>query len=279
MATTTTGGPKDAPDATHRVELAIGGMTCASCANRIEKRLNKVDGVTATVNYATEKAAVAFADDVDPADLVAQVEAAGYSATLPRAASGATGPGEATDVADGGAEIDETVALRNRLLISAALSLPVVLMAMIPVLQFDNWQWLSLTLAAPVVVWGAYPFHRAAWTNLRHGTATMDTLISLGTSAAFVWSLYALFFGDAGVTGMTMAFQLTIERGSGSDEIYLEVAAAVTTFILAGRYFEGACQAPHRSCAARVAGPRRQGRRGAAQRCRGAHRRRPAGGG
>ena len=232
MATTATGGPTGAPLAAHRVELAIGGMTCASCANRIEKRLNKVDGVTATVNYATEKAAVTFADDVDPADLVAQVEAAGYTATLPRAA---TGSGEA---GDGGAELDETVALRNRLLISAALSLPVVLMAMIPVLQFDNWQWLSLTLAAPVVVWGAYPFHRAAWTNLRHGTATMDTLISLGTSAAFIWSLYALFFGDAGVTGMTMAFQLTIERGSGTNEIYLEVAAAVTTFILAGRYFE-----------------------------------------
>ncbi len=223
------GGPIGRPDATHRVELAIGGMTCASCANRIEKKLNKVDGVTATVNYATEKAAVTFADDVDPAVLVSQVEAAGYTATLPH-----TG----TESDNDSAEVDDTASLRNRLLISAALSLPVVAMAMIPALQFDNWQWLSLTLAAPVVVWGAYPFHRAAWTNLRHGTATMDTLISIGTLAAFSWSLYALFFGDAGVTGMTMTFQLTIARGSGTHEIYLEVAAAVTTFILAGRYFE-----------------------------------------
>ena len=212
-----------------RVELSISGMTCASCANRIEKRLNKLDGVTATVNYATEKAAVSYAEGIDPDDLVAQVEAAGYSATLPLKRPEA----EATS-----AESEETESLRRRVLISAALSLPVVLMAMIPALQFDNWQWLSLTLAAPVVVWGAYPFHHAAWTNLRHGTATMDTLISLGTLAAFGWSLYALFFGGAGEPGMKMAFQFTVERSSGADEIYLEVASAVTTFILAGRYFE-----------------------------------------
>ena len=212
-----------------RVELSISGMTCASCANRIEKRLNKLDGVTATVNYATEKAAVSYAEGIDPDDLVAQVEAAGYSATLPLKRPEA----EATS-----AEAEETESLRQRVLISAALSLPVVLMAMIPALQFDNWQWLSLTLAAPVVVWGAYPFHHAAWTNLRHGTATMDTLISLGTLAAFGWSLYALFFGGAGEPGMKMAFQFTVERSSGADEIYLEVASAVTTFILAGRYFE-----------------------------------------
>ncbi|MEZ5348943.1 MAG: heavy metal translocating P-type ATPase [Microthrixaceae bacterium] len=212
-----------------RVELSISGMTCASCANRIEKRLNKLDGVTATVNYATEKAAVSYAEGIDPDDLVAQVEAAGYSATLPLKRPEA----EATS-----AESEETESLRRRVLISAALSLPVVLMAMIPALQFDNWQWLSLTLAAPVVVWGAYPFHHAAWTNLRHGTATMDTLISLGTLAALGWSLYALFFGGAGEPGMKMAFQFTVERSSGADEIYLEVASAVTTFILAGRYFE-----------------------------------------
>ena len=212
-----------------RVELSISGMTCASCANRIEKRLNKLDGVTATVNYATEKAAVSYAEGIDPDDLVAQVEAAGYSATLPLKRPEA----EATS-----AESEETESLRQRVLISAALSLPVVLMAMIPALQFDNWQWLSLTLAAPVVVWGAYPFHHAAWTNLRHGTATMDTLISLGTLAAFGWSLYALFFGGAGEPGMKMAFQFTVERSSGADEIYLEVASAVTTFILAVRYFE-----------------------------------------
>ena len=230
---TSRAGSIELTQAPNRIELDIAGMTCASCANRIEKRLNKVDGVTATVNYATEKAAVSFADDVDPTDLVAQVEAAGYHATVPPSTSDG-----AVDEATSGDDADETLELRNRLAISAALSLPVVAMSMIPALQFDNWQWLALTLAAPVVVWGAFPFHRAAWTNLRHGAATMDTLISIGTLAAFAWSLYALFFGDAGVTGMTMEFQLTIERGSGADEIYLEVAAAVTTFILAGRYFE-----------------------------------------
>ncbi len=230
---TSRAGSIELTQAPNRIELDITGMTCASCANRIEKRLNKVDGVTATVNYATEKAAVSFADDVDPTELVAQVEAAGYHATVPPGTSDAGG-----DEATSGDDADETLELRNRLAISAALALPVVAMSMIPALQFDNWQWLALTLAAPVVVWGAFPFHRAAWTNLRHGAATMDTLISIGTLAAFAWSLYALFFGDAGVTGMTMEFQLTIERGSGADEIYLEVAAAVTTFILAGRYFE-----------------------------------------
>jgi len=213
-----------------RVELTIGGMTCASCANRIEQRLNKVDGVTATVNYATERAAVTIDAHVDPAELVAQVEAAGYTAQLPSTNVG--GGVEPT------AEVDPTAALRTRLLVSLVLTVPVVAMAMIPALQFDNWQWLSLTLAAPVVVWGALPFHRAAWVNLRHGTATMDTLISIGTLAAFGWSLYSLFIGDAGMTGMTMPFELTIQRGSGADEIYLEAAAAVTSFILAGRYFE-----------------------------------------
>ncbi len=150
-----------------------------------------------------------------------------------------TSPGDGGDDDAGSARtIDPTAALRTRLLVSLALTVPVVAMAMIPALQFDYWQWLSLTLAAPVVVWGALPFHRAAWLNLRHGTATMDTLISIGTLAAFGWSIYSLFIGDAGMVGMTMPFELTIQRGSGADEIYLEVAAAVTTFILAGRYFE-----------------------------------------
>jgi Cu+-exporting ATPase len=226
----TDGGVLDA--STRQLDLTIGGMTCASCANRIEKRLNKVDGVTATVNYATERAAVTIDGDVDvdPAELVAQVEAAGYTAQLPATESGSD--------AESAAELDPTAALRIRLLVSLALTVPVVAMAMIPALQFDYWQWLSLTLAAPVVVWGALPFHRAAWLNLRHGTATMDTLISIGTLAAFGWSIYSLFSGDAGMVGMTMPFELTIQRGSGADEIYLEVAAAVTTFILAGRYFE-----------------------------------------
>jgi P-type Cu+ transporter len=210
-----------------QVELPIAGMTCASCANRIERGLNKLAGVNASVNYATETATVDFdAAAVEPEALLAAVEAAGYQAVLPTAEPAAA------------AEIDETAPLRRRLLVSLALMLPVLAMAMIPPLQFDNWQWLSLTLAAPVVVWGALPFHRAAWANLRHGAATMDTLISLGVLAAFAWSLYALFVGDAGVPGMTMSFDLVPERGAGQDEIYLEVATAVTVFLLAGRYFE-----------------------------------------
>jgi Cu+-exporting ATPase len=209
------------------VELPITGMTCASCANRIERKLNELDGVTASVNYATEKATVDYdAMLVEPDQLIDAIEDAGYHARLPRAER----PEET--------EVDETAPLRERLLVSFALMLPVLAMAMIPPLQFENWQWLSLTLAAPVVVWGAWPFHRATWANLKHGTATMDTLISVGVLAAFGWSLYALFFGDAGMPGMTMSFDLISERGTGSDEIYLEVATAVTVFILAGRYFE-----------------------------------------
>ncbi|MFI9008060.1 heavy metal translocating P-type ATPase [Actinosynnema sp. NPDC053489] len=210
-----------------QVELAITGMTCASCAARIERRLNKLDGVTATVNYATEKARVTFPDDLDPRSLVEQVEAAGYQAALPAAE-----PEESV------AEEDPTAALRQRLVVSAALSVPVVLLAMVPALQFTHWQWISLALAAPVLVWGAWPFHRATWANLRHGAATMDTLISMGTVAAFAWSLYALLFGTAGTPGMTHPFELTISRSDGAGAIYLEVAAGVTTFILAGRYFE-----------------------------------------
>ncbi|MGE2732401.1 heavy metal translocating P-type ATPase [Mycolicibacterium vaccae] len=211
------------------VELSIGGMTCASCAARVEKKLNKLDGVTATVNFATEKARVEYGADVTPDQLVAAVEAAGYQAALPAPAEEPSG---GTGTADPAAE------LRQRLLISLALSIPVIAMAMAPVLQFTYWQWLSLTLAAPVVVWGAWPFHKAAWTNLRHGSATMDTLISVGVLAAFGWSVYALFWGTAGVAGMTHPFELTIARTDGSAHIYLEAAAGVTTFILAGKYFE-----------------------------------------
>ncbi|MGW4113518.1 heavy metal translocating P-type ATPase [Actinosynnema sp. NPDC004786] len=212
-----------------QVELAITGMTCASCAARIERKLNKLDGVTATVNYATEKARVTFPADVDPRTLVETVEAAGYQAALPAVETADPEPES---------EVDPTAALRQRLVVSAALSVPVVLLAMVPALQFTYWQWISLALAAPVLVWGAWPFHRAAWTNLRHGAATMDTLISMGTIAAFAWSLYALLFGTAGVPGMTHPFELTISRTDGAGAIYLEVAAGVTTFILAGRYFE-----------------------------------------
>ncbi|WP_219418210.1 heavy metal translocating P-type ATPase [Pseudonocardia nigra] len=215
------------------VELAIGGMTCASCANRIERKLNKLDGVTASVNYATEKARVSAPAGVDPAVLVAQVEAAGYTAELPKP------PAPADDaVAQAAAEPDATRPLRNRLVTSAVLAVPVIALAMVPALQFTYWQWISLALAGPVVTWSAWPFHRAAWANLRHGAATMDTLISMGVLAAFLWSLYALLFGTAGVPGMVHPFELTISPSDGAGNIYLEVAAGVTTFILAGRYFE-----------------------------------------
>jgi P-type Cu+ transporter len=213
------------------VELPITGMTCASCANRIERKLNKLDGVTATVNYATEKARVEFdPGTVAPEQLVSAVEAAGYQATLP------SNEPKATD--DQACERDETAPLRGRLVFSALLSVPTLLLSMVPALQFDNWQWLSLNLATPVVLWGAWPFHKAAWANLRHGAATMDTLISVGTLAAWLWSLYALFIGDAGMNDMRMSFDLIPKSGGGADEIYLETASVVTTFILAGRYFE-----------------------------------------
>ncbi|MGW2639906.1 heavy metal translocating P-type ATPase [Streptomyces sp. NPDC001348] len=217
------------------VELSIGGMTCASCAARIEKKLNRMDGVTATVNFATEKAKVGYAPGVEVADLIATVERTGYTAEAPPPPSATeTGAGtEASTAPDGG-----LLPLRQRLFVSLALSVPVVLMAMVPALQFDNWQWLSLTLAAPVVAWGAFPFHKAALTNARHGAATMDTLVSLGTLAALGWSLWALFFGHAGMPGMRHGFEFTVSRTDGSSSIYLEAAAGVTTFILAGRYLE-----------------------------------------
>ena len=213
---------------TERVELPITGMTCASCANRIERRLNKLDGVAATVNYATETATVDYdAASVAADQLVEAVAAAGYQAALPADEPEA----EATPE-------DATALLRRRLIVSALLSIPVLLISMIPSLQFDNWQWLSLNLATPVVLWGAWPFHRAAWANLKHATATMDTLISIGTLAAWLWSLYALFIGDAGMNSMRMEFNVIPSSGGGANEIYLETAAIVTTFILAGRYFE-----------------------------------------
>lgn len=213
------------------VVLDIGGMTCASCATRIERKLTKLDGVEATVNYATEKARVHVAGDVDVAKLIATVESAGYTAAVPappRAAAAASVP--ATE--------DEAGSLRRRLTISAVLGIPVVILSMIPLLQFTNWQWLAFALASPVVIWGAWPFHRAAWVNARHGATTMDTLISVGVLAAYGWSVYALFFGMAGMPGMRMSFTFLTTPGSGVDELYLEVATAVTLFILAGRYIE-----------------------------------------
>ncbi|MFD0042927.1 heavy metal translocating P-type ATPase, partial [Streptomyces anulatus] len=282
-------------------ELMIGGMTCASCAARVEKKLNRMDGVTATVNYATEKARVTFGEGLKLGDLVATVEKTGYTArpvaqpdrkapagggaAAPPAAAPDTytytyvdesrrtdtstdtagpgvdpaavgpGPGPAPEfgadlaVRDAEAEQEASIgALRQRLVVSAVLAVPVVLLAMVPALQFDYWQWLSLTLAAPVVVWGGLPFHRAAWTNLRHGAATMDTLVSLGTLAAFGWSLWALFLGEAGMPGMRHGFDLTVSRADAGSTIYLEVAAGVVTFILLGRYLEA--RAKRRSGAA-----------------------------
>ncbi|CAN5538642.1 heavy metal translocating P-type ATPase [soil metagenome] len=216
---------------TERLELPVEGMTCASCANRIERKLNKIEGVQATVNYATERAAVTFyAGKVSTDDLLGAVEAAGYRAKLPDAASGEPSGEENADrhVRD----------LRLRLIGAAVLSLPVLLLSMIPALQFEFWQWLSLNLASPVVFWAGWPFHRAAWQNLKHGTATMDTLISVGTLAAWGWSVVALFFLGAGMPGMEMPMELVLDRGAGTEHIYFEVAGAVITFILAGRYFE-----------------------------------------
>ncbi|WP_229869279.1 heavy metal translocating P-type ATPase [Streptomyces inusitatus] len=219
-------------------------MTCASCAARIEKKLNRMDGVEATVNYATEKAKVVFrGEDVSVQDLIGTVEATGYSAAEPRPKTPEqVGSGSDSGSGSGSEESPEEDralrTLRERVITAVTLSVPVIAMAMIPPLQFEYWQWLSLTLAAPVVVYAGWPFHRAAWTNLRHGAATMDTLVSVGTIAAFLWSLYALFLGHAGMPGMTHPFELTISRTDGASNIYLEAAAGVTAFILAGRYFE-----------------------------------------
>ena len=222
MSSPTRGAPR-------KVELSIGGMTCASCAARIERKLNKVDGVSAAVNYATEKAMVSFPAAVSPAELIKVVEATGYTAELPTPPRADEPPAAAAD---------PTRPLRQRLIGSAVLAVPVIVLAMVPAWQFTYWQWLSLALTGPVVVWGAWPFHRAAAVNLRHGAASMDTLISIGVAAAVLWSLYTLFLGTAGIPGMRHGFELTIERTGGSGNLYLEVAAGVTTFILAGRYFE-----------------------------------------
>jgi Cu+-exporting ATPase len=228
----------NAPLSSERVDLPIEGMTCASCATRIERKLNTLDGVTASVNYATERAAISFdAGRVSPDELRQAVEAAGYHVRMP-----------STAPAHGIEPTDPMRSLRQRLTVALLLAVPVLAMAMVPALQFDYWQWLSLQLATPVVLWAGWPFHRAAWQNLRHGAATMDTLISVGTLAAWGWSVTALFFLGAGEPAMRMPFDLVVERNASSDSIYLEVASVVTTFILAGRYFEA--RAKRRSGAA-----------------------------
>ena len=225
-----------------RVEWPIEGMTCASCAARVEKRLNRLDGVSASVNYATERAAIDFdAGRVGVEQLVEEVERAGYRARPPVAPT----PDEHGEDA---ADDDPVAALRRRLVWSAALSVPVLALSMIPLLQFEHWQWLVMQLATPVVLWGGWPFHRAAWRNLRHGTATMDTLVSLGTLAAWTWSVGALFLGPAGDAGMRMEFELVPDRSAPGTQVYFEVAAVVISFLLAGRYFEA--RAKHRAGAA-----------------------------
>ena len=229
--------------ASSRVDLPITGMTCASCAAKIEKRLNAIDGVAATVNYATDKAAVSYDPDaVTPAELCDAVASLGYEAHLPAAPEAHHEGGHHDGMHDHTEPVEQA---RQRLLITAALAIPVIALSMIPALQFDEWMWLAFTLASPVVVWGAWPFHRATWVNLRHGATTMDTLISIGVLAAYGWSVYALFWGEAGVTGTTMAMDVT---GGGTDELYLEVAAGVTMFLVAGRYLEA--KAKRRSGAA-----------------------------
>ena len=247
MAAITSPGNDSMASSTETVRLDITGMTCASCAARIEKRLNKLDGVEATVNYATEQASVRMATgSVTTEQLVHAVEAIGYQAapvvTTPAVAVASSSDGSQRGGSPGSAkdaDAERHVAeLRQRLLVSAALAVPVAVMSMVPAAQFDNWQWLALTLASPVVVWGGWPFHRAAWMNARHRATTMDTLISVGTLSAYVWSLYALFFGHAGMVGMKMGFELTLRRDSAAGHLYLEVASAVIVFLLGGRYFE-----------------------------------------
>ncbi|NRQ48967.1 heavy metal translocating P-type ATPase [Aeromicrobium stalagmiti] len=225
------------PAATSIVKLDITGMTCTSCAMRVEKKLNKIEGVSATVNYATEKATVEVDGEVEVQTLIDTVAKTGYSASVPA-------PPHAQHEQHDSSEhegLHGAASMLQRLRISAALAIPVVVLSMVPPWQFDNWQWLALVLASPVVVWGAYPFHRAAWVNARHGAATMDTLVSVGVGAAYLWSLWALFIGDAGMTGMTMQFSLLPSEG-GHDELYLEVASAVTVFILAGHYLEASAK-------------------------------------
>ncbi|MFF3907173.1 heavy metal translocating P-type ATPase [Streptomyces sp. NPDC001848] len=239
MTSTTAPSPINDTTARSEVELTIGGMTCASCAARVEKKLNRMDGVTATVNFATEKAKISYPEGIEVADLIATVVKTGYTAEEPPPPRPERPAGTEASAASTALEEDpELTSLRQRLTVSALLALPVVLLAMVPALQFDNWQWLSLTLASPVVVWGGLPFHKAAVTNARHGAATMDTLVSVGTLAAYGWSLWALFWGRAGMPGMRHGFEFTVSRTDGASTIYLEVAAGVVAFILLGRYLE-----------------------------------------
>jgi P-type Cu+ transporter len=218
------------PD-TVQAEFVVGGMTCGSCAARIERRLNRLDGVAATVNYATRRAYFASTGGRDPAELIGVIESAGYTATAP-----------APPPPDGQQPDPETRALARRLVVCVPLAAAVIVLAMVPTAQFPGWQWVSLLLAAPVATWGAWPLHRAAWYGLGHGAATMDTLVSAGVGASFGWSVYALLFGGAGMTGMKMSFAFTFGQASGNT-LYLEAAAGVTAAVLAGRFLEARARA------------------------------------
>ncbi len=226
-------------DALQEIDLDIEGMTCASCVSRVEKRLNSIDGVAATVNLATKKARVTYPDSVPVENLVGEVAKAGYVATPPVPAASSSlqhGAGHSEQGRPVRPGADES--LKTRLIIGTILTVPVFLLSMIPALQFTNWQWLALTLTAPVVVWGGLPFHRATWTNLRHGSLTMDTLITAGTGAAFLFSLWSLFFGMAGMAGMRHEFSFVATPGDASSALYLETAAVVTVLLLLGRFLE-----------------------------------------
>ena len=205
------------------VELDLTGMTCASCAARIEKKLNKLDGVQASVNYATEKATVLFPPMLTIDDLIKTVENTGYGATLPKPDA---------------EPVDHAAVLRVRLLWAAIFGVPVIALSMVPAWQFVGWQWVSLALTLPVYLWAAWPFHRSALVNARHWATTMDTLISLGTTAALGWSLYALIFTTAGRPGYTHPFEFTLMRGDGQAAIYFEAVAGIVVFLLLGRYLE-----------------------------------------
>ncbi len=206
-------------------ELVVGGMTCGACAARIERRLNRLDGVAATVNYATGRAYFSSLGGRDARELIGVIESAGYTAELPVP----PGPDDARP-AD-----PATRALAWRLAVCVPLAAAVIVLAMVPAAQFTGWQWVSLLLAAPVAVWGAWPLHRAAWYGLGHGTATMDTLVSVGVGASFGWSVYALLVGGAGMAGMRMPFVFTFTAAGGMT-LYFEATAGVTTAVLAGRY-------------------------------------------
>ena len=223
------------------VDLSVGGMTCASCVARVEKKLNKVAGVNASVNLATESAHVELSAPVDPQQLVAVVEKAGYSATVTKVEDGAVEAMRKQEAR----HLAHAADLRRRLIVAATLSVPLMVISMVSAAQFYGWQWVVAALALPVVTWCAWPFHKAAFTNLRHGSTTMDTLVSLGVITATLWSLWALIFGGAGMLGMRMSMEFIPRAQSEHAHMYFESAAWIVTFLLTGRLAEARVR--HRS--------------------------------